>query len=319
MLTKRDASPAAAAPDGADTDLSADLQIELLALQARGAALSHYEVLGLDATAAVDKVRAAYLERSRRFHPDAHYRRRVGSFGPLLADMFRRIVEAHAVLSDNESRAAYDEKRRAKMSATERAATDQRSQSRADEERRAEERRKRLFFTKGFAKLGAARRLYEEAEKHAESGERGLAIQALKAARDLDPARKEIAQRLQQLEQEAVKARAQQAIANARTLEAEGELDEALAMWLTACRCDPSSASAHLGGARLALASRDHEQALALASRAVECAPRAAEGRLLVARAYAALGNKAKAKASLQAILEHNPEHKEARALLREI
>lgn len=59
-----------------------------------------YEVLGVSRTASVRQIRAAYVERARRAHPDL-----VGQRG--LDDM-RALNEAWAVLKDAEHRARFD-------------------------------------------------------------------------------------------------------------------------------------------------------------------------------------------------------------------
>jgi len=102
-------------------------------------------------------VRRAYLEKSKRFHPDAWFRRDVGGFGPLLSKWFQRLSAAYQVLSDEESRAGYDRDHRAELSKSDRAALERRELSLVDEERRARERRERMLRTKGFARIGAAR------------------------------------------------------------------------------------------------------------------------------------------------------------------
>ncbi len=316
MLHKSDASPDS---EAGDTDLPVDVQIELLALQQPGRAISHYEVLGLDATADPIAIRSAYLARSKRFHPDAWYGKKLAQFGPLLADTFRRVSEAHAVLSEAESRATYDASRTSGVSAKERTAVTARAEVRAEEDRRADERRRRVFHTKGFARLGAARKLFEDAQALEERGERGLALQALKAARDLDPTRKEIAARLGELELLAVKSRAQQMLARARAEEQQGDASAALVSYQAAMRHDPASVTALLGAARAAVHEHDFANAAAWAAKAVEYAPKAAEGRLLLARAQIGLSQKALAKATLAQLLAQHPDQKEARALLKSL
>jgi curved DNA-binding protein CbpA len=64
------------------------------------AARNPYEVLGVPRSASVAQIRAAYLERARRAHPDL-----VGVRG---LDLMRALNEAWAVLKDAERRAAFD-------------------------------------------------------------------------------------------------------------------------------------------------------------------------------------------------------------------
>lgn len=59
-----------------------------------------YEVLGVPRTASVRQIRAAYVERARRAHPDL-----VGQRG---LDVMRTLNEAWAVLKDAERRVAFD-------------------------------------------------------------------------------------------------------------------------------------------------------------------------------------------------------------------
>src|SRR2546421_11727898 len=199
---------AAPSSPGGTIELPADMQSELQQLEARGDRLTHYQLLGVSADADGRTIRRAYLEKSKRFHPDAWYRKDVGGFGPLLSKWFQRLSAAYQVLSDEESRAGYDRDHCAELSKSDRAALERRELSLVEEEPRARERRERMLRTKGFARIGAARKLYEEALEHALNGERTQAVFALKAARELDPHRKEIAAKLGELEREQTRARA---------------------------------------------------------------------------------------------------------------
>ncbi len=60
---------------------------------------THYEVLGVEADATQDDIKAAYRRLSRQVHPDQ------GGSGAL----FRRVTEAYETLSDPERRKAYDD------------------------------------------------------------------------------------------------------------------------------------------------------------------------------------------------------------------
>src|SRR5437016_12457064 len=94
-------------PGGA-IDLPADMQRELRELEARGDRLTHYELLGVPADADGAAIRRAYLERSKRFHPDVWYRKDLGQFEAVLSKWFQRLSAAYQVLSDEEARAEYD-------------------------------------------------------------------------------------------------------------------------------------------------------------------------------------------------------------------
>ena len=311
--------PAAPTDEQGGTDLPADLQRELLDLEARGARVSHYELLGIDPRADRTAIRMAFVERSKRYHPDRHRTKRLGSFAQLLSDAFKKVTDAHVLLADADARAAYDAILSVNLDTVGKQAVQARADSRADEERRAQERRRRLFNTKGFARLGAARRLFEEALEHAEEGERGMAVEALKVARQLDPQRREIALKLVELEGEQRKSRTFGLVEQGKAAEAAEDHKAALKAYTAALQVDSGSGAATLGASRTSLALRDFNAASSWAARAVEYAPRAVEPRLILAKALIGLSQKAKAKATLQAVLELNPDLKEARALLKQV
>jgi curved DNA-binding protein CbpA len=307
----------AAPRSGGIIDLPADIQRELEELEIKGDRLTHYELLSVGADAEGGAIRRAYLEKSKRFHPDAWYRRDVGHFGPLLSKWFQRLSAAYQVLSDEESRAAYERDHRAELSSRDRAALERRELSRQQEERRARERSERLLRTKGFARIGAARKLYQEALEHALNGERSQAIFALQAARELDPKRQEIATKLLDLEREQARARANSALASAREREEQKRFAEALTAYAASFQYDPTSFLAAMGAARCAQEASDARAATTWAMRAVELNPEDAGARMMLARLLVTAGMKARARSELTALLNRNPDHKEAKALLR--
>ena len=77
----------------------------------RGPLVDHYLVLGVACEASAAEVRRAFRTLALRFHPDRA--------GEASTTTFQRIAEAYAVLSDPNSRAAYDGLReRARVGAT---------------------------------------------------------------------------------------------------------------------------------------------------------------------------------------------------------
>lgn len=303
----------------AGIDLPAELQNELRAFEAAGRDVSLYDLLGVTPDADGGTIRRAYLDRSRRYHPDAWFRKNVGEFGPLLSRAFQKLSAAYQVLSDEDTRADYDRVLKQRLSQRDREAMERRALSREEHERRQREGRERLLRTKGFARIGAAHKLYEEALELALNGERAQAIAALKAARELDPRRGEIGQKLAELEREAARSRSQLALKSARDEEAKGDLEAALQIYARSVQMDPTNAPAAAAAARCATALGDHQQASLFAARAVEADPQDVDTRFLLANAFVTLGLKAKARAELTRVLEAKPDHKEARALLKRV
>ena len=295
------------------------MQRELDELENKGHRLTHYELLSVTADADSATVRRAYLEKSKRFHPDAWYRREVGPYGPLLSKWFQRLSTAYQVLSDEESRSQYDRDHRGELSQRDRAALEQRQLSVKEDARRLRERRERMLKTKGFARIGAAKKLVEEAEKHAENGERSQAIAALRAARELDPKRAEIQNKLIELERAQLKALAHSALASAKDREERHHWKDAMAAYAAAFMSNSNSFSAAFGAARCAFEGGDFRQATMWGQRACDINQGDTNARLLLARALTASGMKARARTELQTLLSKEPDHKEARALLRSL
>ncbi len=67
----------------------------------------HYAVLGVTRQAEHDRIRRAYLEAARRWHPDRH-RSRSEAEAERAEEAMRRVNEAWEVLGNRERRAAYD-------------------------------------------------------------------------------------------------------------------------------------------------------------------------------------------------------------------
>ncbi len=97
----RKARPAAPAPD------DEGIRSELASMTARMRGRNYFEVLGVDATTADDNaVREAYVELAKRTHPD-RFRANGESVRRLAEEIFGIISQAHAALSDADTRAAY--------------------------------------------------------------------------------------------------------------------------------------------------------------------------------------------------------------------
>ena len=85
-----------------------ELERELLDLHEHLEDRTHYELLGVSRDATPDGLKAAYLERVKRFHPDRAVRHGLAEHRDKLEAILLRIREAFETLSDPEARAKYD-------------------------------------------------------------------------------------------------------------------------------------------------------------------------------------------------------------------
>ncbi|OGQ26439.1 MAG: hypothetical protein A2138_10010 [Deltaproteobacteria bacterium RBG_16_71_12] len=70
---------------------------------------SHYKLLGSKRTATPAEIKVAYFKSSKEFHPDAFFRKNLGSFRERLDRIFRAMKTAYDTLSDPQKRTRYDE------------------------------------------------------------------------------------------------------------------------------------------------------------------------------------------------------------------
>ncbi len=103
---------AAALYDPTELDEAVDLDLarkrKVLDTFYRLNAVSHYELLGIDAGADKKAIKAAYFELVNDFHPDRYFGKNLGSFKPKLERLFARVTEAHDVLTRPAAREDYD-------------------------------------------------------------------------------------------------------------------------------------------------------------------------------------------------------------------
>lgn len=91
-----------------EVNLDPDVRQAVIDLHARLDELDYYALLGLDRSADRKAVKRAYYEAAAKFHPDRHFRKKLGSFKVKMEAIFTRLTLAHDTLSDSVKRAEYD-------------------------------------------------------------------------------------------------------------------------------------------------------------------------------------------------------------------
>ena len=105
------AAAVAPAEDTLSSDLSPQLRVRLQEIDRVFASLdtmTHYQVLGLEATAGTELVKGAYLAAAKRWHSDSYAGVALGARARRLETIFARVGEASTVLSDPAQRKGYD-------------------------------------------------------------------------------------------------------------------------------------------------------------------------------------------------------------------
>jgi tetratricopeptide (TPR) repeat protein len=82
-------------------EIDVDVQRRILEFEA-SLARPYHELLGVQRGAAPKTVKRAYFALSKEFHPDRYFRKEIGGYGERLERIFKKVLEAHEILSDPE-------------------------------------------------------------------------------------------------------------------------------------------------------------------------------------------------------------------------
>ena len=291
-------------------DLDADRKKEILSLERALDRLNHFEVLGLRPGAPAAEVKKAYHEASRRYHPDRYFQKNLGSFRPRVERIFKRIHESYAVLSDPDSREAY-ERDHPELAVTAPKANTPRT---PQDERRSAERRARFARHPYMAKVTKVHELLASGKKSLGSGDFSKAYADLHLASQLDPKNHDVHELLTKVRHRHEQQRAAEELKRAQTAEKAGDVTLAAKTYVSAANLDRRSALAAFKAAMLLRQTGgDLKEAKALAQRAVDLDPKSADHRFLLAAVLEQVGMSKLANRHLEEGIKLNPNHAEAK------
>ncbi len=92
----------------ASVELPAEFQLEIRQFASSLPMLTYYEVLDVERDADDAAIRSGFFERSKRYHPDRYFAKKIGLYGPIITEIYKRVVAAYDVLRDPRLRQAYD-------------------------------------------------------------------------------------------------------------------------------------------------------------------------------------------------------------------
>jgi len=306
----RESEARAAAPDGSaeldpTLDLAPEVRQRILEFEGR-LGLPYHEILGVGLDPDPRAVKRAYFRLSREFHPDRFFRRNLGPFAAKLERIFRKILEAHELLSDPVARA---EVQRSLAAPAEAARPEPAGGPRVG----PADARRRLASLAAHAK--ALRDRQRKAKHYFETGmaafraERWLeAAASVRLALAFDPGNEAHREAFGEIQQ---KAHEMRAVALVREAEAALEVRDyarALTAFEECLQFRPHDADLHHRAARLAqLAEGDLRKAKEWAALACELAPDEAPYRRTLGQIYKAAGLEANARRELRRALELDP------------
>jgi tetratricopeptide (TPR) repeat protein len=296
-----------------DVDLPLDVKKDILYIHAHLGTWTHWQVLGVAWNAPSADVRAAYVEKVRRFHPDRYSGRRIGSYLGRIERIFRALTAARDELVDEGRRAAYVRK-------TAPPASTQRQLDPVQEEARAKERRARLARTNPM--MGRVARIHEllaRGKSAAEEGKWAQAVADFLMVTSLDPNHAEARELAESARRRAASDKGQALYEAAQAAEAIGKHARAITILREASELDPGSPRYGTAAARIAIEAGDLEAARSLAEEAVRRAPRDPRALEALGMALHAQGDTREARRVLEQALAVEPELASAKALVKKL
>jgi curved DNA-binding protein CbpA len=317
-----------AAPSVAELDPALDLDLEIqrrvLEFESRLDA-TYYEILGVEPSASPREIKRAYFRLSREFHPDRYFRREIGPFAERFQRIFRKLLEAHEMLSDPMARAEMEKSlAQGAVREPEPARTTETRVDPREAQRRLRvdprEAQRRLRQVTAQAKVVTARR--QKAKHYFETGmaafraERWLeAAASVRLAIAFDPGNDSYRESFAEVQQRAYEERAKQLVREGEAALEVREYGKAFHAFEEAVHFRPHDAELHSRAARIAwLSGDDLRKAKDMARLACELEPDRGDFRRTLGQIYHAAGLEANARRELKRALELDPGDEEARA-----
>lgn len=298
-------------------DLDLDRRKQILFLYYHLDSMTHYRVLGVLPTATQEELHEAFVQRSKQFHPDLFFRRELGSYRQKLDAIFRRVKEAHDVLSDPEARPRYDRTERHRFSPEEVQALVDREIHSLEWEKRSRTRRGQLLQSRGFARLTRARERLADGDRALAQGNMADALSCYQQALDMDPRLDLARQRIAEARRLSITRRIDDAIEQAKTAMRERDFLRAIEILRGAVRLDGGYDPARLALAEALLAVGNFKEARVHAQAAIDHGELKGRAYLVLGEALLKQGQKKQAREALEAAMEAG-ERMKAAALLKQ-
>ncbi|NTX03619.1 DnaJ domain-containing protein [Myxococcus sp. CA040A] len=357
VVQKNQPAPAVDAALAEEVDLEPERKKEIIDLERALDGLDHFAVLGLRPGAPAAEVKQAYYNASRRYHPDRYFGKNLGSFRARMERIFRRLTDAHNILTQQDKRDAYLKAHPALATASVAAATPAPAPvpvmdptqelmpfaptprparlssplqasapstpppvQDAESEARRAERQARLARHPYMARNVRLSELVARGKAAIARGDWERAYQDFHQVQTLDPKNREVTTLLTEARRRHDEQRGAIELARGRELEQHGDIAGALAAYRLAYSLDGQNPEAAFRAARLGLQQgQDVGEVRSLAQRAVDLQGGRIEHHLLLGRVLADAGSKKLAKRVFEDAAKLDPDNAEAKAALKKL
>lgn len=326
--------------EGLDLDL--EVQRRILAFEV-GLVRPYHELLGVERGAAPKTVKRAYFKLSKEFHPDRYFRKQIGDYGERLERIFKKVLEAHEILSDPDlcrvenqldpaaaaAAAAPAMDAAAAMDAAsvpDEAATAGEGAARPAREAKPrpltklERLRQRMPFKINHAAIAERRaradEIFRAAQLSQQAGRLQEAEASIRIAISFDPGRQEFKEALGSLRIAAAGARASKLLEKPSERMSSGELLEALTLLEDVLPYRPHDPELNERAARVCLRLGKLEDALEYAETLLIRQPELAAAHTLIGRVHRERGDQEEAVRAFETALKFDEEDMEARRAL---
>jgi curved DNA-binding protein CbpA len=316
--------------------LSATESEQLDSLLRHAQAGDHYSLLGVDPGAPAQKIRTAYYQLSKNWHPDRHFRRDLGEYGSKLDFIFIQITKAYKTLSDPESRRRHDRdtgisdgpkpsKKRAAEPAMDAPHPEppdpeemKKARARQHQRRTGRDKAVRAMRKQMRGRASRAKRYFEQGKTDYEAGNTIKAVSSLHLACQFDQKNKPYRSLYKRVQLEARQLQAESLIHAGASAEQFQNFREAIAHYQDAVALDPKDGLPYFRLARLVKRiEQDPRRALGYLREAVTKDPRNVDYRLELGELYLELGLGLNAKREFQAALKLDRGNPRAKAGLK--
>ncbi len=309
-------------------ELSLDVQRRILEFEV-SLGLPYHELLSVPKGFDSKIVKRAYFKLSKEFHPDRYFRKNIGGYGERLERIFKKVLEAHEMLSDPELCMVENEPVPPRGSEVDAASIPVGEESIPKQDQapskpkvltKLERLRQRMPFKIDPAAIAGRRARAEEifraAQISQQAGRHHEAEASLRIAISFDPGRSEFKEALGSLRIAAAGARASKLLASPSERMSDSELREALALLEDVLPYRPHDPELNERAARVCIQLGKLDDALEYAETLLERTPELASAYTLIGRISREQGDPDRAVHAFEKALKFDEEYLEARRAL---